>query len=70
MMPVNLLLVRHGESLGNVAKRLSEQGDHSLPRVSRPPTLERRIGSRRDSAVVFAALRASPKPWQRNTSIQ
>ena len=35
--------------------------DHSLSaRRSRPPTLERRIGSRRDSAVVFAALRALP----------
>ena len=29
-MPVNLVVVRHGESLGNVAKRMSEQGDNSL----------------------------------------
>ncbi len=30
MMPVNLFVVRHGESLGNQAKRKSEQGDQSL----------------------------------------
>lgn len=29
-MPFNLLVVRHGESLGNLAKRMSEQGDNSL----------------------------------------
>lgn len=29
-MPRNLVLVRHGESEGNLAKKLSEQGDHSL----------------------------------------
>lgn len=29
-MPVNLFIVRHGESLGNLAKRRSEEGDHSL----------------------------------------
>lgn len=29
-MPVDLLLVRHGESEGNVAKEKSEKGDHSL----------------------------------------
>lgn len=30
MMPVNLLVVRHGESIGNEAKRKSEKGDNSL----------------------------------------
>lgn len=30
MMSVNFIVIRHGESIGNVAKRLSEQGDHSL----------------------------------------
>ena len=29
-MPVNLVIVRHGESIWNLAKRRSEQGDHSL----------------------------------------
>lgn len=29
-MPVNLFIVRHGESAGNRAKRMSENGDHSL----------------------------------------
>lgn len=29
-MPVNLFIVRHGESIGNLAKRMSESGDHSL----------------------------------------
>ncbi len=28
-LPINLVLVRHGQSEGNVAKRLSEKGDHS-----------------------------------------
>jgi NAD+ kinase len=28
-LPVNLILVRHGQSEGNAAKRLSEAGDHS-----------------------------------------
>lgn len=30
MMPVNLFVVRHGESIGNLAKRMSEKGDHTL----------------------------------------
>lgn len=30
MMPVNLFVVRHGESIGNLAKRMGEQGDQSL----------------------------------------
>lgn len=30
MMPANLYIVRHGESIGNLAKRKSEQGDNSL----------------------------------------
>jgi NAD+ kinase len=30
MLPVNLFLIRHGESEGNRAKRLSEGGDHSV----------------------------------------
>jgi broad specificity phosphatase PhoE len=30
MMPVHLMVVRHGESVGNLAKRNSEQGDHTL----------------------------------------
>lgn len=30
MMPINLFVVRHGESLGNLAKKMSEKGDHSL----------------------------------------
>lgn len=30
MMPVDFVVVRHGESLGNLAKRMSERGDHSL----------------------------------------
>lgn len=30
MMPENLIVVRHGESIGNLAKRKSEQGDNSL----------------------------------------
>jgi NAD+ kinase len=30
MMPENLVVVRHGESIGNLAKRRSENGDHSL----------------------------------------
>lgn len=30
MMPINLFVVRHGESIGNVAKRMSEGGDHSV----------------------------------------
>lgn len=30
MMPVNLIVVRHGESIGNIAKRMSEEGDNSL----------------------------------------
>jgi broad specificity phosphatase PhoE len=30
MMPVNLLIVRHGESLGNLANRMRERGDLSL----------------------------------------
>lgn len=30
MMPVNLLIVRHGESLGNLANRMREKGDLSL----------------------------------------
>lgn len=30
MMPVNFLVVRHGESVGNIAKRKSEAGDNSL----------------------------------------
>ncbi len=29
-MPKNLVLLRHGESEGNIAKKLSENGDHSL----------------------------------------
>ena len=29
-MPMNLFVVRHGESVGNLAKRKSEQGDNSL----------------------------------------
>lgn len=29
MMPIDLVLVRHGESEGNVANRLSRSGDHS-----------------------------------------
>lgn len=29
-MPVNFLVVRHGESIGNLAKRMSENGDNSL----------------------------------------
>lgn len=29
-LPIDLVLVRHGESEGNVAKRLSEKGDHSV----------------------------------------
>jgi broad specificity phosphatase PhoE len=29
-MPVNLFVVRHGESLGNLAKRCSERGDNGL----------------------------------------
>ena len=28
MLPIDLILVRHGQSEGNVAKRLSEQGNH------------------------------------------
>jgi NAD+ kinase len=28
-LPIDLVLVRHGQSEGNAAKRLSEQGDHS-----------------------------------------
>lgn len=30
MLPVNFLVVRHGESVGNLAKRMSEGGDNSL----------------------------------------
>ena len=30
MMPKNLVLVRHGESEGNLARRISEQGDNSV----------------------------------------
>lgn len=30
MLPVNLFLIRHGESVGNLAKRQSEGGDHTL----------------------------------------
>lgn len=30
MLPVNLFVIRHGESLGNLAKRMSERGDNSL----------------------------------------
>lgn len=30
MLPVNLFLIRHGESIGNLAKRKSEMGDNSL----------------------------------------
>lgn len=30
MLPVNFLVVRHGESIGNLAKRMSESGDDSL----------------------------------------
>ncbi len=29
-LPIDTVLVRHGESEGNLAKRLSEQGDHSI----------------------------------------
>lgn len=29
MLPIDLFLVRHGQSEGNAAKRLSEKGDHS-----------------------------------------
>ncbi len=29
-LPIDLVLVRHGQSEGNVAKRLAERGDHSL----------------------------------------
>lgn len=29
-MPLNLFIVRHGESIGNLAKRRSEKGDHTL----------------------------------------
>jgi len=29
-MPIDLVLVRHGESEGNIAKKQSEKGDHSL----------------------------------------
>lgn len=29
-MPINLILIRHGESEGNVAASLSKKGDHSL----------------------------------------
>jgi NAD+ kinase len=29
-MPENLVIVRHGESIGNLAKRRSERGDHTL----------------------------------------
>ncbi len=29
-LPLDLVLVRHGESEGNIAKRRSEQGDHSV----------------------------------------
>jgi NAD+ kinase len=29
-MPLNLFIVRHGESVGNLAKRRSEKGDHTL----------------------------------------
>lgn len=29
-IPTNLFIVRHGESIGNLAKRMSERGDHSL----------------------------------------
>lgn len=32
MLPVNCFIVRHGESLGNLAKRRSEEGDDSLIR--------------------------------------
>ena len=28
-LPIDLILIRHGESEGNAAKRLSEKGDHS-----------------------------------------
>lgn len=28
-LPVNLFVVRHGESIGNLSKRMSESGDHS-----------------------------------------
>jgi NAD+ kinase len=30
MLPVNLFVIRHGESIGNLAKRMTEAGDHSL----------------------------------------
>ena len=30
MMPIDLILVRHGQSEGNLAKRKSESGDHSV----------------------------------------
>jgi NAD+ kinase len=30
MLPVNLFVIRHGESAGNLAKRRSEAGDHDL----------------------------------------
>jgi broad specificity phosphatase PhoE len=30
MLPVNLFIIRHGESIGNLAKRRSEGGDHAL----------------------------------------
>lgn len=30
LFPINFILVRHGESEGNVATRASEKGDHSL----------------------------------------
>lgn len=30
MMPENLIVVRHGESVGNLAKRMSEKNDNSL----------------------------------------
>ena len=29
MMPINLVVVRHGQSEGNIANRMSEAGDHS-----------------------------------------
>lgn len=54
-MPIDLVLVRHGQSEGNVAKKLSEQGDHSAfqnPKfAARPSSLWRLTDVGRSQAV-------------------
>jgi len=69
MMPENLLVVRHGQSLGNLAKRHSEKGDDTLlatlkgTHTAHWPLTERGVAQAKKTGVFLNHLMNKNQMW-------